>query len=90
MCDDCRTLAAEHILDYVNLGLHLDVAIRLERDAVVQHALRDRAGQDAIDVALELSDTIVEVGEDLEIVQAEMPDYWACALTARRIEKNAP
>lgn len=76
MCDECRELATEQILDYVVLGFDLVVAIRLERDAVVQRCLMDKVGEEALDDAVKLSRDITEVGEELMRIAETSPGYW--------------
>lgn len=86
MCDGCRDIIAEHLLDYVNLGLHLEVAIRMEREALMTHALMDNAGQEAIEMALGLAEMVNEVGAGFRLMERDMPSYWAMFLADRKVE----
>jgi hypothetical protein len=87
MCDGCREITTEHILDYVLLGFDLVVAIRLERDAVVQRCLMDNVGDEALENAVALSATITEVGEELLLIAEHNPGYWYGCLELHRARK---
>lgn len=77
MCDDCDRMALEQTLVYVAKGYPLEAAIRLERDAVVQRALKDKVGLEALEDALTLSATVERVGEHLAYRQQTDPRlFW--------------
>ena len=86
MCDDCRRLATEHLVDYALMGLALEVAMRVERDAVVQRCLKDKAGQEAIEDALALSTVVEEQAGKLIAVRDYMPSSYEQILTERQIQ----
>jgi hypothetical protein len=87
MCDECREFATEQILDYVLLGLDLVVAVRLERDAVVQRCLMDKIGEEALEDAVALSQTVTEIGEELMLIAEHNPGYWYGCLELHKARK---
>lgn len=72
------------ILDYVNLGLHLEVAIPVARDAAVQRALQDRAGYDALSTALYFSGIFTEEGQMMQTMKETSTHNYVALLQARR------
>lgn len=88
MCAECETTAVDHIVDYVAIvGVPLEVAIRLERDAVVQHVLNDRAGDDVVQMAIDVSAIIEDAGERLKMIRDFFPKTWAALIEMAQKER---
>lgn len=86
MCDDCVEGVGTMIFDYVNIGLHLEMAIIATRDSVVQRALHDRAGLEALETALELTEVVNESADKIRIVHDYLPDLYQTLCTLRKME----
>jgi hypothetical protein len=87
MCQGCRETASEQIIKMLIAGFSIEVAMRLERDAVVQRCLKDKVGQEAIDDALELSKVVEEQAEVLTVLRDTQPDVYETLLVYHMVVK---
>jgi hypothetical protein len=88
MCDTCRSTATDLILDIVNKGYELPVAIRLARDMVVQSGLADPITVTTLDDIVKMSDDVTESGYQLTKMLAERPAQFATRLLLRPFERT--
>jgi nickel-dependent lactate racemase len=89
MCRDCRWMATQQIAVLIDSGLTAEIAIRVERDMVVQRCLKDKVGQDAIDSALELSEIVEQEGQALITIRDTMPSVFPTVIAAYVLEAKS-
>lgn len=84
-CEGNESDVAGIILDFVVLGTDLEVAIRVARDSVTQHALMDLPDEDALQTAREGSELVTSIGGKLKTVRDAAPGLYAAMLATRRL-----
>lgn len=87
MCDYCDDSTMDMILDLVLAGLHLEAAIGLSRDAIVQAGLLRAEGSaaDVLDSIRQLSETVEHQANKLRSMSN---DDFRATVIARHIALN--
>lgn len=88
MCRNCVETAIEHIADTVIRGYEVEIAVRLYRDAVLQHFLLDGAAdakspEEALADAQALSTIAADAGDALIQARDECPEAYESLLQVR-------
>lgn len=87
MCDDCREMATNYILDMVSGGYQMGASIRLVRDMVITRGLMDRINTNTIEDVQKLHDIVTEAGDALIEMREQSPGTFAVLAYAREAER---